>query len=410
MVFLLLFTLVAVGRIQEVLPALAPLRIGLVTGGLALLAWVIAPGSLWDKIPLEIKQARYVLILLGLGIVTVPLSVWPRRSFEFVTEKYWKTILLFLLVIFWSRSLQDMRRLVWVCCLGMAGLVILGLLTGEMGGARFNAESETYDANDLAMLLVMVLPLVLYLFSTSGVILRIALLGMASACLYGVVLTRSRGGLLALLVVGALILWQSALSRTTKVLVTGIALLVFGGLAGSDYWERMEAIWDPKTELERTGTGRTEVWKTGLVLMATHPWGVGINGFEIAEGLSHGGEGRWKAAHNSFLQVGVDLGVAGLAVFLMMFALTIKELRRIRGVVPATTEHSRLKNVISLAAALEISLWGFIVGGFFLSQAYSGLLYIVFALSVACIRLAMPCRTTEEQRSGGIVYGHTGSS
>jgi len=49
--FLLLFALVVIGRIQEVFPDLGPLRVGVITGGLVILAWLFAPGSLQDKVP-----------------------------------------------------------------------------------------------------------------------------------------------------------------------------------------------------------------------------------------------------------------------------------------------------------------------------------------------------------------------
>ncbi len=164
MLFLLAFLVVIVGRIQEVLPMLAPLRLGLVTGGLAGIAWLYFPSSLLDKVPLEFKQVRYVLILLGLGIATVPIAVWPGHSFEFVTEKYWKIILLFLLVLYWCRSLQNIRQVVWACCVGPIAIVVIGLFSGQVGVQRFHGGSETYDPNDLALVLVTILPMLLFLF------------------------------------------------------------------------------------------------------------------------------------------------------------------------------------------------------------------------------------------------------
>jgi probable O-glycosylation ligase (exosortase A-associated) len=383
--FLLLFTLVVVGRIQEVIPDLAPLRVGFITGGLAALAWVLAPGSLQDKVPTQLPPVRYVLILLALAVLTIPISVWPGNSFEFLTEKYWKMVLLFLLVLFWCRSVQDMRRLIWVCCLGAIALVVDGLLTSEVGDRRFNASSDTYDPNDLALLLVMLLPFLLYLFSTSRGLLQIALSGIAVLSLYGIVLTQSRGGFLALVAVSMLILGRSVLSRASKATVVGVALLVFGGLAGSEYWDRIETIWAPQTEYDRTAGDRTGVWKNALMMMLSTPWGVGIGGFGIAEGLAHGGTGVWRAAHNSFLQIGGDLGVGGLIVFLLLILRTLGGLRHIQA---KAKEMPSPNPLAALAAALEISLWGFMVGGFFLSQAYSGLLYIVLALSAACTRIA----------------------
>jgi hypothetical protein len=45
------------------------------------------------------------------------------------------------------------------------------------------------------------------------------------------------------------------------------------------------------------------------------------------------------------------------------------------------------QGLFQLSEALELSIWGFLVGGFFLSQAYSSMLYIMLALGVVCLRL-----------------------
>jgi hypothetical protein len=66
---------------------------------------------------------------------------------------------------------------------------------------------------------------------------------------------------------------------------------------------------------------------------------------------------------------------------------------------PAASDASLLarQDLAPLATALEISLWAFVVGGFFLSQAYDGLLYTVFALSLACVRLGNAAMASEQQ-------------
>lgn len=409
---LLAFLVVVIGRVQELLPVLTPFRLGLVTGGLAGLAWLSAPGSLEEKIPLEVQQVRYVLALVGLAAVTLPLAVWPGHSFEFLTGQFSKTILLFLLVLYWCRSPRQIRHVIWACCLGAIGSVVIGILAGQGGEGRFNAGSETYDPNDLAWVLVTMLPLLVYLSASSAPAARLLVLGMAFLALYGIVLTQSRGGLLALLPVSLLVLGLRIIPVSVKVVTVAMGLVVFGLLAGGAYYERIETMWDPRTEYDRTLGGRTVLWQTGLALLATHPWGVGIDGFTTAEGLTHGGEGKWSASHNSFLQIGVDLGVAGLAVFLMLVASALRGLRRVQHLslagtadatdacllhqgpaVPTSTEagvgHEERQDELGLlAAALEISLWGLLISGFFLSHAYSPLFYVVLGLSVACTRLA----------------------
>jgi O-antigen ligase len=406
MVLFLLYAWVCVGRPQEIVSALVVLRPGLVTGGLALLAWLRAPGWFSEKVPLEVPVVRDVMILVGVAMVTVPISVWPAHSLLFLFNVFLKTVLLFLLVIYWCRSVQDVRRLLWVYCIASVAVVLPGVLSGHAGQERYSVESLSYDPNDIALLQVMALPLIVYLYSTSARRLRVVLAVMALLCLYGIVLTQSRGGFLALVVAGSLILSRSSMSRSAKVSIVALGIVVFGVLAGTAWKDRIRTMWDPQSEYDQTAGGRTEVWKASLRLLATHPWGVGIDNFVTAEGLSHGGTGKWSASHNSFLEIAVELGIVGLVIFIRLLRGVMKSLHQIkmsirpraptllakkpvlRRPINGTEELDEQGHLFQLAEAVEITLWGFIVGGFFLSQAYSAMLYIMLALSLVLARLA----------------------
>jgi O-antigen ligase len=405
MVAFLLYVWISIGRPQEIVPVLLGLRLGFVAGGLALLAWLRAPGRFADKIHLDVPIVRDVMILLGVAMITVPVGVWPLHSlvsfFHFL-----KTVLLFFLVVYWCQTVQDVRRLLWAYCIASVGVVIPGVLLRQVEQERYSLESLSYDPNDIALLQVMALPLIAYLYSTSGRRARFVLGGMALLCLYGVVLTQSRGGFLALVVAGGLIVSRSSMSRSAKLSIVAVGVVVFGVLAGTAWKDRIRTMWNPQTEYDQTAGGRTEIWKASLVLLATRPWGVGLDNFVTAEGLSHGGAGKWNASHNSFLQVGVELGIVGLAIFIRLLVRTMKTLRQIKlsikppsGIVVvrkifsrrslvAPQEIDEREHVFQLAEAVEAALWGFIVGGFFLSQAYSAMFYIMLALGLVLARLA----------------------
>ena len=406
LVLFLLYAWICVGRPQEIVPELIVLRLGLLTGGLALVAWLHAPGGFAEKIPLDAPIVRDVMLLVGLSVLTVPISIWPAHSVLYLFNVFLKTVLLFLLVIYWSRTIDDVRRLLWVYCLGSVSLVIPGVLSGHAGQERYSLDQLSYDANDIALLQVMAIPLILYLYSTSGRYGRWISVGMVTLCLYGIILTQSRGGFLALVVVGGLILWRSSMSRAAKLRIAALGLLVFGVLAGTAWKERILTMWDPQTEYDQTAGGRTDLWKASLVLLAKRPWGVGIDNFVTAEGLSHGGSGKWSAPHNTFFQVGVELGVVGLAIFIHMLARTLRSLRLIKiSIKPPklpvlvrrlpmrpprapAQELDESGHLYQLAEALEMTLYGFIVAGFFLSHAYSAMLYIMLALGLVFTRLA----------------------
>ena len=109
----MLFAFVTIGRIQEVIPTLGSAHVGLLTGGLAGLMWLLAPGSLRDKIPMRIPQVKYVVWLFLLSLLLVPVGVWPGNSLDFIANTYWKVVLFYLMVVFFVRSVEDTRGLIW---------------------------------------------------------------------------------------------------------------------------------------------------------------------------------------------------------------------------------------------------------------------------------------------------------
>src|SRR5262249_2759067 len=155
------------------------------------------------------------------------------------------------------------------------------------------------------------------------------------------------------------------------------ALLVLACLAGIGvfgshaYWERMATIWR-STDLQVTSLdeydasglwgARWGVWQTALRLMLENAViGVGAGGYETAEGLSHGGAGRWSAAHNAFLQIGAELGLVGLSLFIF---LIYRVLNNCRHVIRLAQHEAPTADVVWLAKSVELSVYGYIVAGF----------------------------------------------
>src|SRR5438128_1701254 len=104
-------------------------------------------------------------------------------------------------------------------------------------------------------------------------------------------------------------------------------------------------------------------------------------------GLQERGIGvRWGAAHNSFIQVGAELGIPGLLLFVGVIASALASLGRLarnaRRTGPAGMGVSRL------AQSLMAALVGFVAGAFFLSLAYADMLYMLVALAIALVKIA----------------------
>jgi O-antigen ligase len=136
-------------------------------------------------------------------------------------------------------------------------------------------------------------------------------------------------------------------------------------------------------------SGRLQIWARGLGYMMSNPvLGLGPGNFQAAEGTlspyavrqQYGIGVRWNAAHNSFIQAGAELGLVGLVLFVGVIATTFAALRRAGG--SERARHGGRMRETSLTPALTAALLGFVVGSFFLSLAYSEMLYTLVALAV----------------------------
>jgi len=101
------------------------------------------------------------------------------------------------------------------------------------------------------------------------------------------------------------------------VIASGIALtLVLAGTVGlgATYRSGSESL-ATRALTER----RLVLWSEALDILAEHPGGVGVGGFATtAPTAIRDQDARW--AHQEFLQVGVELGWAGLALVVLLFA------------------------------------------------------------------------------------------
>jgi O-antigen ligase len=246
-----------------------------------------------------------------------------------------------------------------------------------------------YDANDLGMLLVCTVPFTIYLMRHArGGVQRGVAIGSLVLCLLTIVKTGSRGAFLGLLAVSLYLLFRFASVHFTTRLVTVVA--VIGALAigaGDKYWTMMGTLLQPTKDYNWVGNesgGRMMVWGRGIGYMEARPFsGVGLAAFSVAEGTisplaarqSFGNGLKWSAAHNSFVQVGAELGVPGLALFVALLWLTFRTASRLsRDALARAPADVAVAGLASVHAAVVV---GYAVSGFFLSQGYSPYLFFV---------------------------------
>jgi putative inorganic carbon (hco3(-)) transporter len=234
--------------------------------------------------------------------------------------------------------------------------------------------------------------------SLRGRVLAIVIVGLCGAT---VLLTYSRGALIALIVILVIWLWTTPTPRARAViLVCGIGALLVGSLVlPSAYRERFSQVQSvvpglgsrPGTTSDDALRGRESALIVGWRMFADHPLvGVGAGNFQsryleyaASVGLYRSGEAL--APHSLVTQVASETGLVGVVVFGSIVAGAYAGLRRSRQALLAMdqTEDARL------IAAIRNALTGYLVASLFLHAAYPQTLWLLLALAWAtpqCVR------------------------
>jgi O-antigen ligase len=382
-----------VWRVQEVFQILGKVQFTAVVSVGAVILFLLDGHPARQLGHLRHGLFRLMLAILMLAILSIPTSLRDGASTQFITGNFAKTIVLTAIVAAAIRGRGDLERLLRVFVLGGAGYVVTALLFGRTWSSRLGGVGS-YDPNDLGLFTVCTIPLCVYLLRRgAGRLERLAGIGAVMLLFIGTVQSGSRGGFLALIVIGVYgLLGLDAIRRSKRLAVTVVAAALLVVAGGDQYWQRMQTILHPQEDYNWLGhseSGRIEVWMRGLGYMVRHPvLGVGIDQFNAAEGTMAPQAARqdlgigfkWSGPHSSYVQIGAELGVMGLVLFLALLWRAFREARRIGRTAAAPGD--RL-----LGQAFGGMVVGYVVGGAFLGQAYAPYLYFSLGLLIGLSRV-----------------------
>jgi O-antigen ligase len=387
------YILSAVGRVHQLFPALESLRPAILTGLFAIALYLLDPQPVRKLRRIALPATRWLTGLLVWMVLTVPGALVASTSFSLVFDNFVKTFLMCLVIAASVRNVHDVRRLAFAYFAGAvvySGVVMMRFDLGA-GDAWRLGRLYYYDANDYATFVVSAMPLgVHFLHAGRRVVTRaFAAVGLMLLTL-GLVWSGSRGGFIALsAVVVFIVIRFAAIPLRWRLTATALVAAVLLVAASEQYWRQMSTIASDTDYNHTSETGRLQIWKRGVGYMMSHPLlGLGPNNFQAAEGRlspyaerqQYGIGVRWNAAHNSFIQAGAELGIPGLVLFVGVIGAAFEGLRRSGRVERSIA--AREARGAPLTPALTASLLGFVVGSFFLSLAYSEMLYTLVALAV----------------------------
>lgn len=412
--FLGLYLGYAVARVPEVFPAVFVPRLlmALMIIFVVLLASIISPEG-WKQTWYASLPLRCVVLLVGVATVTVPLGIYISGSLNYLVTRYSIPVVVFLACLIFLRDRRNFRVAVTIyvlCVLAVAVHVLLTydpnlqiitdsgqILTGP-DAIQFHRLSvgESLDPNDWGAVVATSLPLALWL-GWGGFIRRIFWSITALILIAAVIPTQSRGALLGLVAV-AFTLAAVGATGWRKVFVIGLIAiggLLFAGMATQGQLDRFLSF--STDDYNLTGEGRWFFWRQGFVWMLKRPWGYGIGNFGTYFGWMNGPE---RAAHSVWVQYGMELGVTGLALFVILcYTVWRQNLKNRAFAVKARQVAGKLaSSEAALNGHMVAVLAGCFATGSFLSNAYYPLTYMALGLAAAAL-LGNPLRGLAEQQA-----------
>ncbi len=294
-----------------------------------------------------------------------------------------------LLLMLWLIDTREkLHYLIVATAAGIALIALKGgywaVMTGFGDRVYGPPDSQIGGNNEFAVALAMIIPLlVLWLRQTSDSALRWAIVAAVILCYIAALTSWSRGGLVSLTVMSAMLVWHSKhkfLAIIFVVLGMGLALVNL-----PETWlARMETISAYQQDL--SFQGRQEAWKQGLSYLQSDPWtGSGFEGWRAINAKFHGfGDPGTLDWHSAYVEVVVEHGIPGFLLWSTLLIGTIISLsfmirRGIRSGESWAVDHG---------AMLRASLVAYGVGGITLGITYWELMFQILVYSAIALRLS----------------------
>jgi putative inorganic carbon (hco3(-)) transporter len=272
--------------------------------------------------------------------------------------------------------------------------VAAGTLEDRMYRAD-RAEGPQIGANRYAQIMVVLVPLAILLARLAPTRRRRVLaLAAGGIILTAIALTYSRGGMLALVVLACLSTYAAWLRPRHVLIGALIAVLLLPALSPSVY-KRIASLGEV-TALSDPGTdgslrGRATEMLAAVHVFADYPaLGVGPGQYapfysveyQQIPGIRFRDIQKSRRAHSLYFEIAAETGVIGLAVFLAIPLMLLRALWRAR-----RQWLERDRELAETAAALWLSLSGFLFTALFMSHAFERYYWLLVALAAAALHI-----------------------
>lgn len=395
----LAFIVVLVLRPADHFPALESMQPAKLVGLVAILSWLVVRLLRGDTRVSRVAQSKWMLALaVGLALSST-MSSNPAASWTLFTEVFIKMLIMYGLVVHLVSTKPQAVRLhlsLALCTVGLAlGAIhvrLSGLATVE--GNRAGLVGLLGDPNDLALVLVIYVPLFAMLALDARGMRRLLGITMLGVLVMGLLATVSRGGALGLLAALGCTLYDRGRLSTRLLVAPAMAALIVGMLVLAGVNDRSSGALSPG-QLDDSALGRLDMWQSGVRMVAHNPvFGVGFGQFPENYQTYARNPVHWEPrdAHNSFVKAAAETGLVGFIPFMALVLLTIRTAYRSRRA--DFPDDDPMERAVRLS--LFPSMVGFCVAAFFLSQCWSWFMFILFAQGAVAAELWPTVNTRSE--------------
>ncbi len=322
------------------------------------------------------------LLFLGWICITTLAAFHPEQAQQQLIKVLKIQIVIYLTLAMFT-SKERIHQLLWVIVVSIGFYGVKGgvftLMTGGSGRVWGPEDSFIHDNNELAVALLMIVPLMVYL---RGYLKKTWQQHLMLACIALVILsvlgTQSRGAFVAILSLGVFF-WL----KSNNKLASFLAFLILGGFTlyfmPESWFDRMQTITEYKSDA--SAMGRIHAWTLAWNIANERLLGGGFNLWSSSTYLqflpSYDPSQQAYVAHSIYFSVLGEHGWIGLILFLGVFFASWRTASRM---IKQYKEVPEKRWIADLARMCQLSLIAYMSGGAFLSLSYFDLPWHIAAI------------------------------
>jgi probable O-glycosylation ligase (exosortase A-associated) len=284
--------------------------------------WAIAGFGRWDFGRAKLIVGSLVGFLFW-NAASAAVAANPAVAWDAV-ESLLKIVLPFVVGITIIDTVKQLKQLAWTIMLSQ-GFVAYEANLGYFQGNNWLAEHGFggMDNNCNAIALVCAAGFAFFLaLAETNVWRRWLAFLIAGLLAHAIMLTNSRGGMLALIVTG-MATFVLIPKRPVYYAYLALAVVVALRLAGPPVIERFSSTFVDEEKRDESAQSRVVMWGNCIELMVANPaFGVGPKHFPLVV-QKFGRYNQGKEAHTLWLQVGAETGAIGLGLLLTFYLATM---------------------------------------------------------------------------------------